>query len=298
MGTLRERFIEDLKLSGRSERTIECYVGHIKKLAYFYNKSPDLLSEEQLRQYLLYMKDEKHYSENFFKQALSAFRYLYERTLHREWKSLHFARPKKERRLPDVLSREEVNLILSRTRLMRYRVIFATLYSLGLRIQEGVNLQVSDIDSARMLVHVHRGKGAKDRFVPLPQRTLQLLREYWLVHRNPSLLFPAPGRGGIHCPHNDKPMPIASVQIVLKDVVRELKLQKRISPQTLRHSYATHLLEAGVNLRLIQEYLGHSSPKTTCIYTHLTPQAQIAARHTIDQLMDNLLVPNQKLEDS
>lgn len=288
MSTLRERFIQDLKLSGRSERTIDCYVRHIKKLAYFYQRSPDLIDEEGLRKYLLYMKDEKHYSENFFKQALSAFRYLYERTLHREWKTLHFVRPKKEKRLPDVLSKEEVRLILSHTRLMRYRVIFATLYSLGLRIQEGVNLQVADIDSARGLVHVHRGKGAKDRFVPLPQRTLQILREYWKVHRNPKLLFPAPGRGGIHCPHNDKPMPISSVQIVLKDVVKELKLQKRISPQTLRHSYATHLLEAGVHLRMIQEYLGHTSPKTTCIYTHLTPQAHLSARQTIDAIMADL----------
>jgi site-specific recombinase XerD len=292
MSTLRERFIEDLKLSGRSERTIDCYVQHVKKLASFYSKSPDLINQEELRQYLLYMKDEKHYSENFFKQTLSAFRYFYKLTLHREWETLHFVRPRKERRLPDVLSREEVRLILSHTHLIRYRVIFATLYSLGLRIQEGVNLQVSDIDSARMLIHVHRGKGAKDRFVPLPKSTLQLLREYWLLHRNPTLLFPAPGRGGIHCPHNDKPMPISSVQIVLKDVVRELNFKKRISPQTLRHSYATHLLEAGVNLRLIQEYLGHTSPKTTCLYTHLTPQAQLSARHTIDQLMANLLPTN------
>lgn len=288
MGTLRERFIQDLTLSGRSERTIECYVRHVQKLSYFYHKSPDQINEEELRNYLLYMKDVKKYSENFFKQALSAFRYLYERTLNREWKTLYFVRPKKERRLPDVLSRKEVRLILSHTRILRYRAIFATLYSLGLRIQEGVNLHVADIDSARMLVHVHRGKCAKDRFVPLPQRTLEILREYWKVHRNPSLLFPAPGRGGIHCPHTDKPMPLNSVQMVLKDVVRELKFKKRISPQTLRHSYATHLLEAGVNLRLIQQYLGHSSPQTTSRYTHLTPQAQMLALRTINEIMAGL----------
>jgi site-specific recombinase XerD len=234
------------------------------------------------------MKEVKKYSENFFKQALSAFHYLYELTLHREWRTLHFTHPKKERRLPDVLSRSEVRLILSHTRILRYRAIFSTLYSLGLRIHEGVCLEVADIDSARMLVHVHRGKGAKDRFVPLPQRTLEILREYWSVHRNPRLLFPAPGRGGIHCPKTEKHMPLNSVQIVLKDVVRELHLKKCISPQTLRHSYATHLLEAGVHLRLIQEYLGHSSPQTTSRYTHLTPQAQTFARHTINEIMSDL----------
>jgi site-specific recombinase XerD len=139
-----------------------------------------------------------------------------------------------------------------------------------------------------MLVHIHRGKGAKDRYVPLPKRTLELLRIYWKEHRNPKLIFPAPERSGTHCSHNDRPMPICSVQNVLRDVVRELKLKKRISPQTLRHSYATHLLEAGVNLRLIQEYLGHTSPKTTCIYTHITPLAQFSARNTIDELMADL----------
>jgi len=288
MGALRERFIQDLTLSGRSERTVECYVRHVQKLSSFYHKSPDLINEEELRNYLLYMKDVKKYSENFFKQALSAFRHFYEQTLHREWKTLYFVRPKKERRLPDVLSKSEVRLIVSHTRILRYRAIFSTLYSLGLRIHEGVCLEIPDIDSARMLVHVHRGKGAKDRFVPLPQRTLAILREYWSTHRNPRLLFPAPGRGGIHCPKTDKHMPLTSVQIVLKDVVRELKLKKRITPQTLRHSYATHLLEAGVHLRLIQEYLGHSSPQSTSRYTHLTPQAQAFARRTINEIMADL----------
>lgn len=287
-----DKFYQDLynelRLRGKAPRTIEAYVKHLYKLETYYHKSPDLINENELRQYLLYMKDEKHYSESFFKQAISSFRYFYEKTLGREWKTLKFVYPKKEKKLPDVLSVKEVRVILAHVRLPRYYAILSTLYSLGLRITEGLNLTVADIDSARMVVHVRGGKGSKDRFVPLPNKTLQILRRYWLIHKNPTLIFPAPGRGGICCPDNKEHMPISSVQIVLKEAVKEVGIKKWVHPQTLRHSYATHLLEAGVNLRLIQEYLGHSSPKTTCIYTHLTQQAQVNAIKTIDQLMSDI----------
>jgi integrase/recombinase XerD len=233
------------------------------------------------------MKDVKNYSEAFFKQAISAFRYFYEKTLHRKWRTLKFVRPKKERKLPDVLSIEEVRLILSHVRLPRYYAALSALYSLGLRISEGLSLNIPDVDSKRMLVRI-LGKGAKDRFVPLPQRTLEILRWYWLKHRNPLLLFPAPGRGGIHAPRAKIHMPISSVQNVLREVVLQIGIKKWVHPQTLRHSYATHLLEAGVHLRLIQEYLGHSSPKTTALYTHLTPRAQLNACKTINQLMSDI----------
>lgn len=282
-----QKFYADLRLYGKAPRTVECYEKHLFKLERFYNKTPDKLNENELREYLLYMKDVKQYSEAFFKQAISAFRYFYEKTLGRKWKTLKFVRPKKESKLPDVLSVEEVRLILSHIRLSRYYAVLTTLYSLGLRISEGLSLTIADIDSKRMLVRV-RGKGAKDRFVPLPQRTLYILRWYWIKHRNPALIFPAPGRGGVHCPHAKEHMPIASVQNVLREVVQEVGIKKWVHPQTLRHSYATHLLEAGLNLRLIQEYLGHSSPKTTALYTHLTSQAQVNARKTINQLMADI----------
>lgn len=283
-----QKLYEELRLRGKAPRTIESYLKHLSKLQSYYHKSPDQINENELRQYLLYMKDVKQYSESFFKQAISSFRYFYEKTLDRQWKTLKFVYPKKEKKLPDVLSVGEVRLILSHVRLPRYYAILSTLYSLGLRITEGLNLTLADIDEARMLVHIRGGKGSKDRFVPLPKKTLQILRQYWQTHKNSVLLFPAPGRGGIHCPHNNKHMPISSVQIVLNKVVKQLGIKKWVHPQTLRHSYATHLLEAGVSLRLIQEYLGHSSPKTTCIYTHLTHQAQVNAIKTIDQLMSNI----------
>jgi site-specific recombinase XerD len=140
-----------------------------------------------------------------------------------------------------------------------------------------------------MLVHVRAGKGKKDRYVPLPQATLDILRKHWLTHKNPVLIFPAPGRGEHLSSQSLRPMPLQSVQNVLRLVVRETGIQKWVHPQTLRHSYATHLLEAGVHLRLIQEYLGHTSPKTTAQYTHLTPQAQTFAIQTINGIMDGVV---------
>jgi integrase/recombinase XerD len=150
---------------------------------------------------------------------------------------------------------------------------------------EGLHLQVGDIDSRRMLVHVHRGKGAKDRYVPLPQRTLGMLREYWSSHRHPHWLFPATGRDHRQAATAQQPMAKGSVQGAMRRVVQQLGLRKQVSIHTLRHSYATHLLEAGVNLRLIQQYLGHSSLQTTMVYLHLTSQGQQQAIDTIAKLM-------------
>jgi integrase/recombinase XerD len=146
-----------------------------------------------------------------------------------------------------------------------------------------LHLQVGDIDSARMLVHVHRGKGAKDRYMPLPSRTLKILRQYWGTHRHPLWLFPATGRDGQ--PTADQPLERSSVQGAMRRVVQELNIQKAISIHSLRHSYATHLLEAGVNLRLIQQYLGHSSLNTTMVYLHLTTASQEQAIARIETLM-------------
>jgi site-specific recombinase XerD len=163
-----------------------------------------------------------------------------------------------------------------------------TIYSCGLRIKEAVHLQVRDIDSARMLVHVRLGKGGKDRYVPLPQKTLELLRLYWKTHRNPVWLFPAPGRGNIGEPTASAPMPISSVQQAFRAALKDAGISKDARVHTLRHSYATHLLEAGVNLRQIQVYLGHNSVQTTSFYTHLTMISNTQACQAINDLMQNL----------
>ena len=288
MSELRRRMIEDLQLRGMSERTQESYVQAVGQLAKYCKCSPDTINDEQLRQYFLYLKNEKKYSGSTSTVALCAIKFFFENTVKREWPTLSFVRAPRGHKLPEVLSREEVRRILANLRLARYRVCLTTIYSCGLRLQEGTRLQIADIDGSRKMIHVHLGKGEKDRYVPLPARTLELLREHWKTHRNKQWLFPACGRGGIGMPAATEPMPRSSIQIAFKKAVRSAGVHKRVSVHTLRHSYATHLLEAGVNLRLIQDYLGHRSPSTTALYTHLTDRARTLATATIDQLMADL----------
>ncbi len=288
MTELRKRMIECLQLRGLSERTQEAYTRAVRQLAEHYHKSPDLLTEEELRQYFLFIKNVKHYSRNTMTIALCGIKFFYEQTLHRPWAIFGIVRPAPEQKLPVILSRAEVRQILGCLKLARYRVCLTTIYSCGLRLQEGTNLRLADIDSGRMMIHVRHGKGAKDRYVPLPERTLALLRQYWATHRNPLLLFPSPGQGDIPLSTSTAPLAKSSAQDAFRAALKESGNNKRASVHTLRHSWATHLLEAGVNLRLIQEWLGHSSPATTSVYTHLTVKAEQLGAAAINQLMSDL----------
>ena len=288
MTELRKRMIECLQLRGLSARTQEMYVRAVRQLAEHYHKSPDAITEEELRQYFLYIKNVKQYSRSASAIALCGIKFFFEHTLHRDWTTLRFVRAPREKKLPVILSLEEVRGLLGCVRLPRYRVCLSTIYSCGLRLQEGTHLQVRDIDSSRMLIHVRHGKGGKDRYVPLPHRTLERLRHYWVTHRHPVLIFPAPGRGGIGLPTATAPMPRNSVQGAFREALQDSGIHKPASVHTLRHSWATHLLEAGVNLRLIQAYLGHSSPTTTSVYTHLTARAEHLGAEAINRLMEDL----------
>ena len=288
MTELRKKMIECLQLRGFSERTQEAYTRAVRQLAEHYHKSPDLITEEELRQYFLHIINVKHYSRNTTTIALCGIRFFFEQTLNRNWSLFNIVRPAPEHKLPVILSLEEVREILNRVRLLRYRVCLSTIYACGLRLQEGIRLAVPDIDSARMMIHVRHGKGNKDRYVPLPQRTLELLRDYWSTHRNPVLIFPAEGRNHIDLSKATEPMSKSSVQDAFRAALKQSGINKRASVHTLRHSWATHLLEAGVNLRLIQEYLGHSSPATTSVYTHLTVKAEQLGAEAINRVIDNL----------
>ncbi len=304
MTCLKQRMIEDLQLRGLSPRTQEAYVRVVRQLAEHYDKPPDEITEEELRQYFLYLTpvssggltNGKGVSASAFRGALCGIKFFYQYTLKREWPTLDLVRPAKEKKLPVVLSVEEVHQVLGCVRLRHYRVCLTTIYSCGLRLQEGVHLQVADIDSARMLVHVHRGKGAKDRFVPLPHHTLELLRGYWAAHRNPTWIFPTTRPADVFSlAAATRSMEVSSVQRALKAAVVESGLHKPATVHTLRHSYAKHLLEAGVNLRIIQAYLGHSSPTSTAIYqrsdteyTHLTRKVEDRAAKAINRVMDHL----------
>jgi site-specific recombinase XerD len=288
MTELQKRMVEDLQLRGMSEKTQESYLRAVRKLEERYHKSPDEITEEELRQYFLYLKNEKKYSRSASTVALCGIKFFYDHTIKKEWPTLTFIRAPRQKKLPVILTCEEVREILHCIRLPHYRACLTTIYSCGLRLGEGCRLKVADIDSSRMQIHVRGGKGGKDRYVPLPRNTLAMLRKFWVTHRNPVFIFPAPGRGGIDMPRAKESIPRSSVQIAFKEALKQSRINKLATVHTLRHSWATHLLEASVHLRQIQEYLGHGSPSTTAIYTHLTQKAEQMAKVAIDRIMDDL----------
>jgi site-specific recombinase XerD len=227
----------------------------------------------------LYLKNEKKVAASSQNLALSALKFLYRHTLKRPCPMLAFIKPEQKQKLPVVLSRAELHRVLAQVKKEKYRVCLSTIYSCGLRLKEGVRLPVRAIDSRRMVVHIQQGKGRKDRYVPLPERTLAQMRRLWRSHRDPEWLFP--GR-------EVRPMDHSSVQKAFRAALQASGVGKAATVHTLRHSYATHLVEAGVSLRLVQQYLGHSSLQATMLYVHLTPNAQQTAVERINQLMVKL----------
>jgi site-specific recombinase XerD len=171
---------------------------------------------------------------------------------------------------------------------LRFRACLGTIYACGLRIQEGVHLQVKDIDAERGVIHIRNGKGGKDRYVPLPDQILKILRQYWVTHRNPIWMFPSRMEAEHRVEAATKPVTVRAVQRAFEDALQESGVQKAATVHTLRHSYATHLLEAGVNLRVIQTYLGHASPTSTAVYTHLTNKGNEQATLIINQVLEDL----------
>jgi len=290
MSALRQRMVEDLQLAGMAESTQREYVRAVRQLAEHYMKSPAEIGEEEIRQYFLYLKNVKKWARPTCTTAICGIKFFWEQTLKRDWTTVGLVRPAREKKVPVILTREEIVAIMQQVKLFRYRVCLETIYACGLRLSEGIGLQVSDVDSGRMLLHVH-GKGGKERYVPLPSATLHRLREFWKSHRNRTWLFPRAGQG--HAATRNmrtatQPFTKGVVQAAFRKALKASGISKRAHVHTLRHSYATHLLEAGVNLRQIQVNLGHNSPQTTSVYAHLTAIGQEKARQTLDELMNDL----------
>ncbi len=274
------RLKEDFRLRGLSDRSRKAYLGAVRQLERHSRRPPDELGDEEVRGYFLHLIDVRRVSPSTVNQHLYAIKFLYRVTLKRELPCLATIRPKRRRKLPVVLSVEEVRSVLKQLRVARIRTCMTVIYSCGLRLTEATHLRVADIDSDRMLLRVESGKGDKDRYVPLPGRTLHILREYWRRERPETALFPAGTADGVVGP--------TSVQRAMKLAVAECGIKKNATVHTLRHSYATHLLERGVPLPVIQELLGHRSVRTTLLYTHLTEPSIVRVRETIDELMGDL----------
>lgn len=285
MSALRQRMIEEMQMKRFALRTQESYLEAVTKVVRYVGKAPDQISAEEMRQYFLYLTNEKQLARSSVMQAICGLKFFYEQVLKRDWTVYDIQWPRREKKLPVVLSVEEVHQVLNCVQQPAHRVCLSTIYSCGLRLGEGVPLTVKAIDSSRMVLQVRSGKGAKDRYVPLPQATLTMLRQHWTTHRHPKWLFPGAPKQGQAWTSVEKPLDESSVQKAMRRAVEASGLQKEATIHTLRHSWATHLLEAGINLRLIQQWLGHESLSTTAIYTHLTRNAETIAGDTINRLM-------------
>lgn len=284
---LYKRYLNELTLQGKSQRTIEAYSRSIRKISAFFNCSPDRLTTDQIKEYLLHLIETRSWSA--VKIARNAIQFFYKYVLNRQWEWINIVKPPRVQPLQDVLTQEELSLIISHTRKLSYQTYYLTTYSLGLRLSEALYLRVADIDSRLMRVHIRRAKGCKDRFIPLPLMTLKALRRYWATHRHPSLLFP-----GGQPPHERNGQPVfmdkGGVQKTIKIVARECGISKNVHIHTLRHSFATHMLENGVNLRTIQTLLGHASPVTTAVYTRMTQEAAQNGALMVNAMVDRLRI--------
>jgi integrase/recombinase XerD len=277
MTPLRRRMLEDMQMRNLSPNTQQAYLRAVAQLAQHYKKSPDQLSTEQIRAYLVHLINERHASPSLYNQVRCALKLFFQVTLERPWALDRLVCQKTAKRLPVVLSREEVAQFLGAIRTLKYRALFTTIYATGLRVSEAIALRVADIDSQRMVIRVCQGKGQKDRYVMLSPTLLTLLREYWKTCRpTDRLFFPGTNRS--------RPMDRTTLHYGCQRIARWAGLTKPISVHTLRHSFATHLFEAGTDLRTIQALLGHRSLRTTALYTFVSVARVAATSSPLDLL--------------
>jgi len=281
MSELRQRMLTDLRIRNYAERTQEIYITRVAEMARHFKRSPEELGHEEVRDYLRYLKEERGVSRSSFAQVVGALRFLYRETLQRPEMVPHIPYPRLKRRHPVVLSPEEVAGLLKAIRNLKHRTVAMVLYGAGLRISEALALELRDIDSGRMVITVRHGKGDADRQVALSVVLLEALRTYWRAYRPVRCLFP--GRDP------EKPLTSSAIQRALKAARVRAGIAKPAGPHVLRHSYATHLMEAGTDLRVIQTLLGHRSVRTTQIYTHVSREHVRRTRSPLDDLGPELV---------
>jgi site-specific recombinase XerD len=284
-----QQYDEHLALRSVSQRTREEYGRFLRVLARHAGRDPATLTEAEARAYLLYLKETKHFAPGSMRIAAAALRMFYNAMLQRGWRLFDLVRSPDRQKLPLVLTREQVAKLLGVLTQPRFRVLLTLIYACGLRLGEALKLEVRDIQAGQRRLHIREGKGGKDRFVPLSDSSLKMLRAFWATHRHPRLIFPGVSHAwrerGTHGPRRtEAPMSESSVQHTMRLAVAQAGLPRGVTPHTLRHSYATHLLEEGVSLRQIASYLGHASLDTTVIYTHLTAISEDRALTAIEGL--------------
>ena len=266
-----------MELRGYSKRSIEKYLYVVTMFAQFYKKSPDLLGEKEIRDYLHYCITNKNLCEGSINFYNSCLKFFYTKVLHRQWNSDDVPRMKLHKKLPVIISPDEVNSIFCATQNIKHKAIFMTIYAAGLRVSEVCNLKISDIDSKNMQIIVRKGKGKKDRHTILSNENLKLLRDYWRIYKPKTFLFE--GRAG-NCP-----LSVKTVELSLEKAVLKSGVTKHVTPHTLRHAFATHLLNGGTDICYIQTLLGHSNISTTTIYLHLRRYDLLNVKSPLDVLI-------------
>ena len=278
MNQLIKKMTNDMQLRGFSPKTIYAYTSHVKRFEQYFQESPSCMGEKQIRQYLLYVISQG-ISSSYANGCYSALRFLYETTLSMDWNMKNIPRSKKQCKLPVVLSRQEVLSIFDAVSNLKHKAILMTTYDAGLRVSETANLLLSDIDSSRMSIFVRQGKGQRDRYSLLSETNLLLLREYWLQYKPSSYLFPGSSP--------EKPISCRTIQQVFYDARKKAGIQKKASVHSLRHSFASHLLEAGTDLFRIQQLLGHFNLETTSRYLHMVQPKILQVKSPLDPLEDS-----------
>lgn len=278
MTPLRKRMTQDLRIRNYAATTIKLYIDLVARFARFFGQSPEHLGPEDIRTYQVHLVDERKVSWTILNQTVCALRFLYRVTLGKDWTIQHIPYAKREKKLPVVLSRKEVARLLRAVKNRKHRTMLMTAYGCGLRLLEVVNLRVDDIDSSRGVVRVRGGKGRKDRYVPLSPALVKGLRAYWRAYRPAGPLFPGANA--------NEPMKPRTLGKVCARARSKARLRKGVSMHTLRHSFATHHLEAGTDLRTLQIILGHNSLRTTSIYLHVSAAKIRSAPSPLDLLDD------------
>jgi len=279
----------DLKLAGYAKRSRQSYVRSVRQLGNFWGLPLEELEEQHVRDYWLHCKDEQGWMPATMRISYSGIKFFFTKTLPREWETLELLKIRAHTAPPVVLSVDEVRNILAALPNDLNRTFCTVLYTLGLRLGEARTLQPCQIDRARMCVHIPDAKAGTSRSIPLPESTLRIIGEWWRTHRNPDWIFPAPGRNGKQAAGAAEPVSAVTVQGALRRTVKKLKIAKHVHPHTFRHSYATHLLEAGVPITHVQQCLGHSSLVSTMVYLHVTEQGKADSREKLNHLVRGVL---------
>jgi len=280
MSTVREKMLAELQLRGITPRTQTAYLREITKLENYFNRSPEELGEEEVKEYLVHMLEDRGLSSGTYKYYAAGIKFLYRTTLNRGEVVEKIKYPKAKIKLPVVLDLSEVRTMLSVMENLKHRAVLTITYSAGLRVSETAHLKVTDIDSKRMMVRVRQGKGGKDRYTILSKTTLECLREYWRAYRPKDWLFEGQKEGSHIC--------YTSIRNIFVEAKERAGITKPVGPHSLRHAFATHLIEAGTSLHHVQLLLGHKSPKTTTVYLHVSKMNLAQVSSPLDSIPEEL----------